>query len=149
MTLAKASRDSYATLDAELDSILEGVTDEAAGRRPTENDWNAKEVIAHLIAVERDIHTYITAMIEGADLEQIFHSNTVERLKATASVYPTLAELVQEFKRSEAITAEMVANLPDATANRKSQYSQVASYMSTFADHHREHFGEIKRLVGK
>src|SRR5688572_15986802 len=63
--LAKASRDSYATLDAELDSILEGVTDEAAEHRASENDWNIKEVIAHLIAVERDIHTWITAMIEG------------------------------------------------------------------------------------
>ena len=147
--LAKASRDSYASLDAELDGILEGVTDEASERRPTENDWNAKEVIAHLIAVERDIHTYITAMIEGADIEQIFHSNTIDRLKATAGVYPTLAELVLEFKRSEAITAEMVATLPDAIANRKSQYSQIATHMSTFADHHREHFVEIKRLVGK
>jgi hypothetical protein len=145
--LAEATRNIYATLDAELDSVLEGATDEAAEHRPSENDWNAREVIAHLIAVERDIHTYITAMIEGADLEQIFHSNTIERLKATAGVYPTLAELVLEFKRSEAITAEMVATLPEAVTRRKDLYNQVALYMTTFTDHHREHFGEIKTLL--
>lgn len=148
-SLASAARDAYAALDAELDSILDGVADEAAERRTSNDQWSAKEVIAHLLAAERDIQTWITSMIEDAEIEQPFHSNTVERLRPMTQVYSPLPALVQELKRTEAITAEMVATLPDMVVERKNQYNQIATWMVTFADHHREHFGEIKELVGK
>jgi hypothetical protein len=145
--LVEGTRQSYATLDQELDELLEGVSEDVAGRRPTPDDWNAKLVLAHLVAVEHDIQTWIAAMVEDADLEQFFHSNGRERLEAIVNAYGSLATLVEELKRSEAVNVALLASLSDETAGHKHLFNQLAQWFTTFGDHHREHFGEIKRLI--
>lgn len=146
--LVDGTRQSYATVDKELDELLEGVSEEAAERRPAPDDWNAKLVLAHLIAVEHDLQTWIVAMIEDADLEQFFHSNGRERLEAIVGAYGSLAAIAEELKRSEAVNVALLASLSAETAGHKHLFNQLAQWFTTFGDHHREHFGEIKRLIG-
>jgi hypothetical protein len=86
-------------------------------------------------------------MAEGSDIEQPFHTNEPYRLRAMVSAYPTVADLVQELKRSEAVTLAMAATMPEQTTRHKHIYYQIGTYLIGFADHTREHFGEIRRLV--
>jgi uncharacterized protein YndB with AHSA1/START domain len=145
--LAEQARTGYATLDAELAALFEGASEAHAEYRPAEEEWNAKEILAHLIAGERDIQTWIAGTIEDAEVDDIFHSNGSERLKAIVSGYPTLTDIIEQLRREEAITTQMVATLPAKTLANKSFYFQLANYFSTVADHHHEHFGIIKSLL--
>lgn len=141
------ARELYSTLDKELDALFEGVSEEAAERRPAPGAWNAKEVLAHLIAVERDGQIWIASIIEDFDLEQPFHSNVSERIEAIVSAYPTLPLLIEEMKRNEAILLAMAAALPEETQAHKHFFKQIANSLATFHIHHREHFAEIQKLV--
>ena len=145
--LAERARQTHAELDKELDALFARVSDEAAERRPTPDDWNAKEMLAHLIAAERDTQLWVAAMTEDADLEQPFHSNGKERVQAIVRVYSPLPELIQELKRSQAVTAAITAAISEETAGHRHQFNQLAQWLITFGDHHREHFEEIKRLL--
>ena len=89
--LAEATRAEYATLDPDVDALFAGVAEAEADYHPAPDAWNAKQVLAHLIAVERDTHTWITKMIEGGDLSDQFHANDWTRLSALVAVYPTVA----------------------------------------------------------
>lgn len=145
--MTEGARKLFATLDKELDELLEGVTDEDAERRPSPDDWSAKMVLAHLIASERDTQVWIASMTEDFDLEQPYHSNSPERLQAITKVYSPLSTMVEELKREEALTIELAASLSEETAGHKHWYNQLAGWLSTFDTHHREHFTEIRRLV--
>jgi len=145
--MVEVARGLFATVDKELDELLEGVTEEDAGRRPAPDEWSAKMVLAHLIASERDTQVWIAAMTEDFDIEQPYHSNSPERVGAIAKVYSPLSALVEELKREEALTVELAASMSEETAGHKHWFNQVATWLSSFDTHHREHFAEIKRLV--
>jgi uncharacterized protein YndB with AHSA1/START domain len=145
--LASQMRQTFMQLDGELDEILAGVTEEEASYRPTPDDWNVKEIIAHILAAEQDAHAWVAALEEDFDREDIFHSNTPTRIKSLTAAYPTLPEIVEALKRGEAITIAMAESLPEKISARKSDFNQLGNWWSTFADHHHEHFDEIKKLV--
>jgi uncharacterized protein YndB with AHSA1/START domain len=145
--MVEGARQMYATLDKELDELLEGVTEEDAEKSSAPGEWSAKMVLAHLIASERDTQVWIAAMTEDFDLEQPYHSNSPERLQAMVSVYSPLPALVEELKRSEAVTVALAASLSEVTAGHKHWFKQLANWLTNLHDHHREHFGEIKRLL--
>ncbi|HKP52850.1 MAG TPA: SRPBCC domain-containing protein [Chloroflexia bacterium] len=145
--MVEGARQMYATLDKELDELLEGVADEDAERSPSSGEWSAKMVLAHLIGSERDTQVWMAAMTEDFDLEQPFHSNSTERLQAMVSVYSPLPVLVEELKRSEAVTVALASSLSDVTAGHKHWFKPLATWLTTLQDHHREHFGEIKKLI--
>ncbi len=143
----EGARQMYATLDKELDELLEGVVEEDAERSSAPGEWSAKMVLAHLIGSERDTQVWMAAMSEDVDLEQPYHSNSPERLQAMVSVYSPLPALVEELKRSEAVTVALAASLSQETAGHKHWFKQLATWLTTLQDHHREHFGEIKKLI--
>ncbi len=145
--LAEATRATYATLDREVDAVFDEMSEAAADHRPALDAWNAKQVLAHLIAVERDIHVWITKWIEGGDLTDQFHANDWTRLSTLVTTYPTIAELLVELKRSEAATATMIATLPPEVARRKYLLHHLAQWIPSSADHVRDHLVEVGRLV--
>lgn len=147
--MLEASRKAYATTDAEMDALFAGVTEEEADYRPGPGEWNAKEVLAHLIAVERDVHFWIACMNE--DLENLsgFQANQECRVKGIVAAYPTASALTETLKHDEVITLAMIEALPKETAAHKDYFNQLAVWMGSFADHNREHFATIKALVEK
>jgi uncharacterized protein YndB with AHSA1/START domain len=145
--LAEATRAEYATLDPDVDALFAGVAEAEADYRPAPDAWTAKQVLAHLIAVERDTHTWITKMIEGGDLSDQFHANDWTRLSALVAVYPTVAELLAELKRSEAATVTMIAHLPPEVARRKYLLRQLADWIPGSPAHVRDHLGELRDLL--
>lgn len=146
--LARAMKEVNAALDAELDALFEGVSEAEADYRPAPNEWNSKEILGHLIGSERDVHGWIASIIsDTTDVDNIFNSNGNERVSSLAAVYSPLPALVEELKRSDALTMAMVASMPAAAVARKHLFNPLATWLTTFADHHREHFAEIKGLL--
>jgi uncharacterized protein YndB with AHSA1/START domain len=145
--LAAATRSAYAALDREVDAVFAGVSEDEATYRQAPDAWNAKQVIAHLIAVERDTQTWITKLIEGGDLSDHFHANDWTRLSALVAAYPAIAELVAELKCSEAVTTTMVATLPPAVARRKYLLAQLGHWIPDVPRHVRDHLVEIRLVL--
>jgi uncharacterized protein YndB with AHSA1/START domain len=145
--LAAATRATYTMLDREVDAAFDGVSEADADWRPAPEAWNAKQVVAHLIAVERDREVWLTKWIEGGDLADRFHANDWTRLGALVVAYPTIAELLAELKRSEDATATMLATLPPEVARRKYLLHQLAQWIPVSAEHVRDHLVEVGRVV--
>lgn len=145
--LASSVRERYETLDEELAHVVQGATEEEANYRPAPGEWNALEILAHLVAVEHDTQTWITFIAEDGDPENVFHSNDTGRVQALAAAYPTLPAMVEQLEREEAITCGMLENIPEAASRHKHHMANLAAWTTTFDVHHREHFEEIRSLL--
>ncbi|MEK7328028.1 MAG: SRPBCC domain-containing protein, partial [Chloroflexota bacterium] len=100
--LAEAVSKMYAELDVELAKCFEGVTEEEASFKPTPDEWSAKDVLAHLLAGERDGHSFITEAIDGVGRwYDGFGGNVEARHTAVIAAYPTVQAMLEEYRRNE------------------------------------------------
>ena len=144
--LLTLAREEYATADAELAACLAGVGEVTADYRPAPDAWNIKEILAHLIAIELDVQTWMAVIIEDGHAEWPFHSNTHQRVQALVRVYPTLAELIELLRRSTAANLALLELLPPETARRYQLNHLAAHLREGLVDHDREHIADIQTL---
>jgi hypothetical protein len=138
---------AYAALDAELDASFAGATEADAGHKVTPDAWSAKEILAHLIATERDIQAWITAVAEGHDIRERFHTHNMLRLNAIIAAYPTVSDLVGLLRQEQAITLNLTASLPLEVFERKYLFRLVAGWFENFPNHNQEHFAAIRAAL--
>ena len=147
--LADALRETYAQLDQELDEALAGATEAEADYRPDEDSWNVKEILAHLITTERGVQMGAATQVTDGILDG-FPNNPAAWMKSVTAVYPTLAEMVALWKRSEAESVALLANLPEATVARKATYQNIGNgYLNGLPNHTRSHITEIQTLLAE
>jgi uncharacterized protein YndB with AHSA1/START domain len=136
----------FAEVDAEMDALLQGVSEAEASHQPAPGEWCVKEVLAHLIRTERQNHFYIHG-VAGGDDYVAWPDNSHLHIVGTLAAYPTLADLVQELKRSEAATVALAAALPDAFVARKGDFGGLARNLALFANHNRNHFAQMQAAI--
>jgi hypothetical protein len=146
--LAEAVRKMYAELDVELAKCLEGVTEEEASFKFTPEEWSAKDVVAHLLAGERDGHSYLAEAITGvARWYDGFGDNVQARHTATIAAYPTVQAMLEEYRRNEIETVALLAALPPEFMARKGAYWQIAYNFLQPPFHNHEHFNQIRAAI--
>jgi uncharacterized protein YndB with AHSA1/START domain len=145
--LAAAARAAYDTCEAELAACLAGLSEADADYRPGPEEWNAKEILAHLIAVEIDTHAWIIGVLEDNPSDQPFHNNFPQRMRAIAAASPTVADLAAEIRRQGAVNRGMLESLPPEVGRRRHVLAPLTLWINGMADHNREHFAEIRALV--
>jgi uncharacterized protein YndB with AHSA1/START domain len=139
---------AYVEINKDLAQILRGVSDEKGGRPQRPGEWSAKHVLAHLIAVERELHSWMTKMVAGTETwQQEWEGNMRLRLDAVINAYPTLQALLQEFKRNQAETVALINALSQDFVDRKASYYRLASTLVNQPNHTREHLEQIKGAV--
>jgi uncharacterized protein YndB with AHSA1/START domain len=139
---------AYVEINKDLAQILRGVSDEKGGRPQRPGEWSAKHVLAHLIAVERELHSWMTKMVAGTETwQQEWEGNMRLRLDAVINAYPTLQALLQEFKRNQAETVALINALSQEFVDRKASYYRLASTLVNQPNHTREHLEQIKGAV--
>lgn len=147
-TLGEVVSKAYVEINKDLAQILRGVSDEKGGRPPRPGDWSAKHVLAHLIAAERDVHSWMTKMVASVEAwQEDWEGNLRLRLDAVINAYPTLQALLQEFKRNQAETVALINALPQEFVDRKASYYRLASTLVNQPNHTREHLEQIKTAV--
>lgn len=145
--LAEAVRELYDQLDEQLDEVLANVTEAEADYRPDEDSWNAKELLAHLITTERGTQMGVATQVTDGVLDG-FPNNPPAWVRSVTAVYPTLTEIVELWKRSEAETVALLANLPESVVARKATYHNIGNnFLTGLATHTRSHIGEIQTLL--
>lgn len=146
--LAEEARQIYASLDGELAEILDEVPESATEYRPAENEWNIKEIIAHLINTERAMQIWLVNAVEGT----LFHnwvSNNHHIVKSIVDVTPTLPELLTELHRAESQTVSLLQRLPEEIVTHKGAFHNIVTTLNKegLSVHTRLHFETIKRLL--
>jgi len=146
--LAEVVARKYTEVNRDLTQAFKGVSEERAARVPAPGEWSARHVLAHLIAEERNLHTWLTDVIAG---NEPWYGGTTGnlriRLDAVINGFPTVQALLTELKRNEAETVALLNALPDEFVARKGSYYRLATRMLIWPDHAREHLDQIIAAV--
>jgi len=144
--LADRTAKVYEEVNKELDALFDGVSEEQASSRPGEEQWSAKETLAHLIYSERWLHLAITCYI--GNYRTGGFSNDLGMHAAIADAYP-LEELIAELKRCEAITVDAIKALPEDFVADKRRLMILTGNVDEqgFALHTRSHFDQMKASI--
>jgi uncharacterized protein YndB with AHSA1/START domain len=131
-----------------LATTLEGVTDEEANRRPAEGEWSVKEILAHLIDGEGDLHAQMVATFEG--VEPYYdggYGNSHWRTKVTADSYPDIASMVDSYRHLMAQTVGMISSIPAESEKRRASFWRVSFPYNEGDSHFDEHVDQIKAAI--
>ncbi|MBM3127221.1 MAG: PDZ domain-containing protein [Chloroflexi bacterium] len=148
--LVTALEKMYAAADAELVACFDGVSEIEADHAPAPNEWNAKQVLAHLIIVERENHFWVADLIEDSERlsDNLANPTTVPaRVDAIAQTFQTAPALLEELQRNEIETVKMIAALPPEVSARKDTMWQLGYNLLQIAAHTRSHFEQIRAAV--
>jgi hypothetical protein len=151
VAFAEAIHEHHAAVDGELKAFLEGVTEEEASFRPAPDEWTVKEILAHLVASTRGWHSFLIDMIN--DDEPWYdrwesHTNVPARNKAILAAYPTIPELLGEFKRNRSETVAILEALPPEFVARKGSYVKLGYWMLETPGYHvRQHLEQARMAV--
>ncbi len=141
------------TLRAEMEKILgvlepfcQELSEEEASHKPSPDEWNIKEIMAHLIHSERYAQFFFVELISGFERwADDFGSNLDAQVRATVAAYPTLADLLGELKHGYAETIALFENLPDEIVQRKDTFRRLAYHAVDTPYHFYTHLEQMKK----
>jgi hypothetical protein len=144
--LAERLQQAQIKVNAELDELLAGITDAEANHHPPPAEWNVRENLAHLIWSERYLQFTLWNAV-GGDYYTPWLDNNPSHLVGLLATYPTISDLLDEFKRAQKATIAVVLALPESLLARKASYLLVGQNLLGFPDHAREHLDQIKTTL--
>lgn len=149
--LAKAIRSKYNECLASLEEAFSGVSEAEADLRPSPDEWNAREVLAHLIQTERHWLENLDDVIGGYPrISDEWAGNNTLHVSATAAAYKTVRGLLDEMERLSNEMVAYAAALPTDFIARKASYFQVVNMlMEGSLPHIPSHIDQIRSAIAK
>lgn len=136
----------YAQAREALNDVLDGVTEEQANAIVAPEEWTIRQIVAHLIAAERDEQTSISLVMDGSNDVFNYNNNSLVRIEPLIRSYPTLPELVAAVARTQDETVEAVRRLPPEFVERRGAYDQLGRVLLFDAESHLgEHIEQIEK----
>ena len=146
--LSEAVEQIYGDIKPTLDALFQGVSEAQAGHQPAENEWSAKEVLAHLIHSERGLQNAIVEAVGSAEAHyDQYAGNWNGRNHATLSAMPSLVALLREYRTLMDETVVLFAELPPEFVSRKSSYWRLVFNSMQLASHFNSHALQIKAAL--
>jgi hypothetical protein len=146
--LADGVRKINNQVNADLDTFLAGIKDEEASFKPAPEEWSIKEVIAHFIQGERGTHQYIAELVFSEErFSDGYGDNLPAYIEATVSAYPSLNDLVLEFKRNSAETVSILEKLPEDFVARRSTFWRMSYNMLQDPYHYFSHKDQMQAAL--
>jgi uncharacterized protein YndB with AHSA1/START domain len=139
---------TYRDIDAELDGLFDNHSEADAKRNPSEKEWSANQVMAHLIMSERWLHNALGTYMDAPEANG-WSCNHVARINAVTTMYPTSADLLAELRRGHAETALLLRNIPAETGERKNLIWHINFQLEGMVQHSRQHINQIGAALGK
>lgn len=136
----------FMPLQAQLKDILQGATEQSAGINPVPGEWNTKDILAHLILTERELHVWIGSLIEGQEAN-VFSNHDPARLQAVQLAHPTPEQLLSELYRAQAETVGLVNSLPQELVSRKGSFWRIGIYLLSLPEHMADHARQIEAAL--
>ncbi len=143
--LAKAGRAAYKKVMKDLRRLLKGATEGEAGQRPSEGEWSAREVMAHLLISERWTATAWDVLPEGGKSPS--YPGSRRTTEAIAATYST-KQLYKELKRSIAHNLHMIETLPESyVANKAAWFLMASGFEDGIRNHFAEHVAQVRTAL--
>ncbi len=147
--LAERLEDFFRKVNSNLDQLLSTQTEPQTLYRPGAGEWNANEILAHLIASNVDIIEWMGTYIAGSDLFP-YTSGTPSRIKAILAIYPTMGDLLEAFHRTQKEMIAMVTELPAEIISRKASLARLAMHVSMdISKHIKDHLKQLDATLEK
>jgi uncharacterized protein YndB with AHSA1/START domain len=137
---------------ARLRETVAGASDEQARAKPDDHNWNVLEVIAHLVASERENHAWLSDLINDDERISDRYSNSTSvpaRVDALAVIHPTLDSMLRTIEEALRETEAMVARLPDEVVRHRDSYWRIGDTLLQSDQHWHEHFDQIRDALAQ
>lgn len=146
--LTSAARSIYEKDEAILQELLADVGEKEAEHRPAPQEWNVKEILAHLIHGERGWHKTVVEIAANQEswLDE-WGGNQNFYVSATVEAYPTLSELKEAYLRAHRETLAIYARLPQELLQRKGSFWRIAFSAVDQPTHFDAHLDQIKATI--
>jgi uncharacterized protein YndB with AHSA1/START domain len=146
--LARSVQQRYAEMEKDLDKLLDNVDEQIASFQPGPQEWNVKQVLAHLIEDERFSHEFMRSIIAGQERFYDDYGDTVHAgIEAIAATLPSLKDLIIELKRSYAETIAFLERIPDDFVAHKASYWRVAHNYLDSPYHFYDHIDQMRAAM--
>jgi uncharacterized protein YndB with AHSA1/START domain len=129
-----------------LAAVFAGVSEDEARHKETPKRWSALEVVAHLVANERDHLLFITSLVEGNELE-VFTASMDARVAALAAGFDSIAAALAAWQEAHAQTGRLVRLLPAEFLGQRAHIVRLQQAREFDAPHTRQHLEQIKRAI--
>lgn len=137
----------YQKVNASVDQLLEDKLEAQTEYRPAGGEWNAKEIIAHLIAYETDAFNWLSSYIAGQEVHT-YISRTPATIKTLTSVYPSMAALLGRFRQTQQELTTLLSEVPADVVSRKPSMVRLAmSFSLSLGLHYKEHLNQLKETL--
>jgi uncharacterized protein YndB with AHSA1/START domain len=142
----------YAVTMTNLRQQLAGLTEAQAERRPAQDEWSVKELVAHLILTDRDYQSWVADMLNDLAVEDWLQMspNVTPRIQALVARMVSLDRLLDELEATLRETADMIAAFPESFAReRKHLYRRAAAWASEVTPSHysEEHLEQFQHTI--
>jgi len=133
-----------------LKVIFKGVNETQAARAPSAGEWNAKQVLAHLILNERYVHWWLGTLIGSQEaMQDEWEGNLSPTIDALVEAHGTLKALLNALIIDRRTTVALLLRLPPEIVARKGSFTRIATNMlDGWGLHGDEHLEQIKTALG-
>jgi uncharacterized damage-inducible protein DinB len=146
--LADAVAIIYKDIETRLDEFLAGISEDEASFKASAAYWSVKGILGHLIHTERSYFQDIDESVRGYQrFADDYGDNIDEMTEATIASYPTIKDLLEEYKRNMAETLYFLAHLPDEFVSRKGSYWRLAYNFLQDPYHFDGHMGQMQAAL--
>jgi uncharacterized protein YndB with AHSA1/START domain len=127
---------------------LESVSEEAAAHCPSPGEWCANEVLAHLIQSERATQFMIVNYAQDRSFTgDEFPDNMHAFVRATADSFGSKQRLLEDYRRGQLETVQLLRSLPADVASRRSTVWRLGFMLLSYPYHGQEHVTQMHTAV--
>ena len=143
--LAELGLAAYKEELAHIKAAFEDYSEEEANHAPSEGEWSAKEIVAHLLVNERWSHAAWDLLSSGNKYPGFPGSNLL--VKAIAQTYD-VEHLLKELKFSIHLHLHLIKSLPETYYTNKGAYfTSTNGFLEGIHTHMQQHTTQIKTAL--
>lgn len=135
-----------AGIEADLEALIAGATDDALAAKPSPTEWSANETLAHMVWAERWYQQVLWLLMTTGEAIP-WGANNRFQLDGLLATHTTGPELMAELRRTLREQVEMIRAIPDETLAVRPLYDQIAGVLSLTGEHCRRHYTQIQQAL--
>jgi hypothetical protein len=148
LDLSKQVEPVYQQFEKKIDEILTGASEAACAYKPAHLEWNANEVLAHLIHSELGWQNAASEIISGTEAAYDDYGGNIQaRIDGTVAIFRTKVELLKELKNHDAETISMLAHIPEEFLSHKGRFWKLAYQAHQNIYHQQLHLEQMRLAI--
>ena len=117
--------------------------------------WNARQVLAHLVTIEESMHWLFRNLLDGGPgAPEDFDIDRFNRSQPAKLDHLTLSELIDQFRGVRRETVSIAASMQDADFDREGRHpfhghGRLERFIRWAYEHERLHEDDVRRAIAE